>query len=58
MRAEASHVVKNGYIAETRIRWLQSPVGREREELEKKLEDMGITVTTAIPEEPCPPGGR
>lgn len=58
MRAEATHIRKNGYIVETRIRWIQAPLGPERRELDRKLEDMGIEVTAAVPEEPCHPEGR
>lgn len=47
MRGEAIHTEEKGYVVETRIIWRHPPVGREREELDKRLEGLGVTVLHA-----------
>ena len=59
MRAEARHVEEGGCIVETHIRWYETPIGREREELEKKLGELGIRFfSIPVTDAPCPPGRR
>lgn len=52
MRGEARHVEEKGTVVETRIVWHQPLVGPEREELEKKLAEIGVLFFPVPVEEP------
>lgn len=44
MRGEAIHTEEKGLVVETHIIWQHPPVGRERDELNRKLEGLGVAV--------------